>query len=200
MNCPDTHARALQPLLHAIPGVLRRKLPCRNSGCGAKQRHQHVLAAVCAKTGCEADGSALGTVVRVWAERQIELRGVYEINLTSTALAALLASGHPALADVQVCGAFSLGAGLLKNDSNKVETRLAFPTGEYGHITPCPLNNGALSTEAFTDPLPWLSACGFAVPCCSMLALRPSSCDASKMGFVGTGGAGASVRLAVRGV
>jgi hypothetical protein len=40
--------------------------------------------------------------VRVWAERQIELRGFYEINLTSTALAALLASGHPALAQIQV--------------------------------------------------------------------------------------------------
>jgi hypothetical protein len=40
-------------------------------------------------------------VMRIWTERQIELRGVYEINLTSTALAALLASGHPALAEAQ---------------------------------------------------------------------------------------------------
>ena len=44
---------------------------------------------------------ALGTVMRVWLERQIELRGFYNINLTSTALALALASRHPALADVQ---------------------------------------------------------------------------------------------------
>lgn len=48
-------------------------------------------------TGGEA-GNALETVMRIWTERQIELRGVYEINLTSTALAALLATGHNALA------------------------------------------------------------------------------------------------------
>lgn len=46
-------------------------------------------------------GNALEMVMRIWTERQIELRGVYEINLTSTALAALLASGHPALAEAQ---------------------------------------------------------------------------------------------------
>jgi hypothetical protein len=40
--------------------------------------------------------------MRIWTERQIELRGFYEINLTSTALALLLASGHPALASVKV--------------------------------------------------------------------------------------------------
>ena len=46
-------------------------------------------------------GTALGTVMRVWVERQIELRGFYNINLTSTALALALASRHPALAEVQ---------------------------------------------------------------------------------------------------
>ena len=46
-------------------------------------------------------GTALGTVMRVWLERQIELRGFYNINLTSTALALALASRHPALAEVQ---------------------------------------------------------------------------------------------------
>ena len=46
-------------------------------------------------------GNALETVMRIWTERQIELRGVYEINLTSTALAALLATGHPALAETK---------------------------------------------------------------------------------------------------
>ena len=46
-------------------------------------------------------GTALGTVVSVWLERQIELRGFYNINLTSTALALALASRHPALAEVQ---------------------------------------------------------------------------------------------------
>ena len=40
-------------------------------------------------------------VMRVWTERQIELRGFYDINLTSTALALLLASRHPALAEIQ---------------------------------------------------------------------------------------------------
>ena len=40
-------------------------------------------------------------VMRVWTERQIELRGFYNINLTSTALALLLASRHPALAEIQ---------------------------------------------------------------------------------------------------
>ncbi|BDA48104.1 Importin-9 [Coccomyxa sp. Obi] len=49
-------------------------------------------------------GNALKTVLRIWMERQIELRGVYEINLTSTALAALLATGHPALAETKVKG------------------------------------------------------------------------------------------------
>ena len=39
--------------------------------------------------------------MRVWLERQIELRGFYNINLTSTALALALASRHPALAEVQ---------------------------------------------------------------------------------------------------
>lgn len=39
--------------------------------------------------------------MRIWTERQIELRGVYEINLTSTALATLLASRHPALAEAK---------------------------------------------------------------------------------------------------
>ena len=46
-------------------------------------------------------GTALGTVMGVWLERQIELRGFYNINLTSTALALALASRHPALAEVQ---------------------------------------------------------------------------------------------------
>jgi len=52
-------------------------------------------------------GSALETVMRIWTERQIELRGVYEINLTSTALATLLASRHPALAEAKARNAFS---------------------------------------------------------------------------------------------
>ena len=39
--------------------------------------------------------------MRVWTERQIELRGFYNINLTSTALALLLASRHPAIAEIQ---------------------------------------------------------------------------------------------------
>lgn len=37
----------------------------------------------------------------VWTERQPELRGFYQINLTATALALLLASGHPALSEIQ---------------------------------------------------------------------------------------------------
>jgi hypothetical protein len=49
-----------------------------------------------------ASGSALAVVMHVWTERQIELRGLYNINLTSTALALLLASRHPALAEIQV--------------------------------------------------------------------------------------------------
>jgi hypothetical protein len=40
--------------------------------------------------------------MRIWTERQIELRGYYEINLTSTALALLLSSGHPALTSIKV--------------------------------------------------------------------------------------------------
>ncbi|KAK9839772.1 hypothetical protein WJX81_000471 [Elliptochloris bilobata] len=49
-------------------------------------------------------GSALQPVMRVWTERQGELRGHYEINLTVTALLHLLATRHPALATVQVKG------------------------------------------------------------------------------------------------
>ena len=40
--------------------------------------------------------------MRVWTERQIELRGAYNINLTSTALALILSSRHPALDEIQV--------------------------------------------------------------------------------------------------
>ena len=39
--------------------------------------------------------------MRVWTERQIELRGAYCINLTSTALALVLASRNPALDEIQ---------------------------------------------------------------------------------------------------
>lgn len=39
--------------------------------------------------------------MRVWTERQGELRGHYEINLAATALLQLLALRHPALAAVQ---------------------------------------------------------------------------------------------------
>ena len=39
--------------------------------------------------------------MRVWTERQIELRGVYNINLTSTALALVLSARHPALDEIQ---------------------------------------------------------------------------------------------------
>ena len=46
-------------------------------------------------------GSALEAVMRVWTERQGELRGHYEINLAATALLQLLALRHPALAAVQ---------------------------------------------------------------------------------------------------
>ena len=49
----------------------------------------------------EGDRTALGTVMRVWTERQIELRGVYNINLTGTALALVLSSKHPALDEIQ---------------------------------------------------------------------------------------------------
>lgn len=48
-----------------------------------------------------AGGSALALVMGVWTERQPELRGFYQINLTATALALLLASGHPALSEIQ---------------------------------------------------------------------------------------------------
>lgn len=37
-------------------------------------------------------------------ERQIEVRTPYDIRLTTSALAALLASPHPALDAIQVCG------------------------------------------------------------------------------------------------
>ena len=39
--------------------------------------------------------------MRMWTERQGELRGHYEINLAATALLQLLALRHPALAAVQ---------------------------------------------------------------------------------------------------
>ena len=39
--------------------------------------------------------------MRVWTERQIELRGVYSINLTSTALALVLSARQPALDEIQ---------------------------------------------------------------------------------------------------
>ncbi len=38
----------------------------------------------------------------MWTERAMEVRGSYEIRLSTTALAAILASGHPAMAAIQV--------------------------------------------------------------------------------------------------
>jgi len=46
-------------------------------------------------------GSALEAVLRVWMERQGELRGHFEIKLAATALLRLLATRHPALSRVQ---------------------------------------------------------------------------------------------------
>ena len=46
-------------------------------------------------------GSALEAVLRVWTERQGELRGHFEIKLAATALLRLLATCHPALGRVQ---------------------------------------------------------------------------------------------------
>ena len=53
------------------------------------------------RSAAEGDRTALGTVMRVWTERQIELRGIYSINLTGTALALILSSRHPALDEIQ---------------------------------------------------------------------------------------------------
>ena len=52
-------------------------------------------------------GSALEAVLRVWTERQGELRGHYQINLAATALLRLLALRHPAVAAVQARGCFT---------------------------------------------------------------------------------------------
>ena len=46
-------------------------------------------------------------MLRVWTERQGELRGHYQINLAATALLRLLALRLPALAAVQARGCFT---------------------------------------------------------------------------------------------
>ncbi|PSC72945.1 importin-9 isoform X1 [Micractinium conductrix] len=48
--------------------------------------------------------SALDAAMQKWCERQIEIRTPYDIKLTTSALAALLTSGHPALDAIQVKG------------------------------------------------------------------------------------------------
>ncbi|KAL4434017.1 hypothetical protein ABPG75_000458 [Micractinium tetrahymenae] len=48
--------------------------------------------------------SALEAAMQKWCERQIEIRTPYDIKLTTSALAALLASSHPALDAIQVKG------------------------------------------------------------------------------------------------
>ena len=66
-------------------------------------RFHHVLGQLTGNCcAAEGDGNALGTVMRMWTERQIELRAAYNINLTSTALALILSSRHPALDEIQV--------------------------------------------------------------------------------------------------
>lgn len=42
------------------------------------------------------------TVMRLWTERQIEFGGVFEIKLSTTALALLLNSGQPELPSILV--------------------------------------------------------------------------------------------------
>ncbi|KAK9806782.1 hypothetical protein WJX72_002643 [[Myrmecia] bisecta] len=48
--------------------------------------------------------NALELVLQVWTERHVEIKGVYEINLSTTALALVLVTGHPALSQMQVKG------------------------------------------------------------------------------------------------
>jgi len=48
--------------------------------------------------------SALGYIVRLWIERAVEIQGQLNIKLSTTALALLLTSGHPALGGVAVKG------------------------------------------------------------------------------------------------
>ena len=49
-----------------------------------------------------ARGSALDLVLQIWTERALEFQGAHDIQLSTTALALLLETGHPALADVKV--------------------------------------------------------------------------------------------------
>ena len=54
---------------------------------------------------CVGEGSALLAVMRMWTERQIEFGGVFEIKLSTTALALLLNSRQAELFGIQVCSA-----------------------------------------------------------------------------------------------
>ena len=47
-------------------------------------------------------GNALALVMQKWTEHQMELNGVFETKLSTTALALLLASRRPELAPIQV--------------------------------------------------------------------------------------------------
>lgn len=94
--CPH-HGAGLFPESNLLLAVA-----CVNWGLCGVLRATFVLTPPCNCCAAEGDRNALGTAMRVWTERQIELRGAYCINLTSTALALMLSSRHPALDEIQV--------------------------------------------------------------------------------------------------
>lgn len=47
-------------------------------------------------------GRALDLLLQVWTERALEFKGVHDIKLSTSALAVLLSTRHPALASVRV--------------------------------------------------------------------------------------------------
>ena len=63
------------------------------------------MRAGCGCYRCAGECSALVAIMRMWTERQIEFGGVFEIKLSTTALALLLNSRQAELFGIQVCSA-----------------------------------------------------------------------------------------------
>lgn len=102
------------PLLPGLLGALARKLAAAEDSALVQslitvlaqlaQLDVGQLVSILAGINQPDGRSALAAVMDKWVDRQIEIRTAYDIKLTTTALAALVGCGHPALAALQAKG------------------------------------------------------------------------------------------------
>eukprot|EP00887_Chlorella_sp_A99_P007628 scaffold20.g7628.t1 len=111
----EDHACDQAPLLPGLLAALACKLVAAEDSATVQSLLRVVaqlvrldcqqLVSCLANIALEDGRPALPAVLDKWAERQIEVRTAYDIKLTTSALAAILTCGHPALEGVCVRGA-----------------------------------------------------------------------------------------------